>query len=96
MDVKNLKSIQKSAVKCNINFKHYRSVKFERKTHLESIVSLRSQLYEIRTLAINKVDMWLYDDKSYLLDDGISSLPMDAILSITIYYLFFFYQPSVF
>ena len=75
IDVKKLKGIQKCVVKRNINFDHYKSALFEQETHIASTTSLRSHLHEIQTLAIRKVAMGPYDDKRYLLADGVTSLP---------------------
>ena len=72
---KKLKGIQKCVVKTNINFEHYKAALMDRKTHIASTCSLRSHLHEIRTLAINKVATGPYDDKRYLMNDGISSIP---------------------
>ena len=72
---KKLKGIQKCVVKTTINFEHYKTALMKRKTHIASTCSLRSHLHEIRTLAINKVATGPYDDKRYLRNDGISSVP---------------------
>ena len=74
IEVKRLKGIQKSVVKKNIHFSHYKSSLFDKLTHTASTTSLRSHLHEIRTLCIRKVAMTPYDDKRYLLEDGICSL----------------------
>ena len=75
MEEKKLKGIQKCVVKSNINFEHYKSALLERKTHIASTCSLRSHQHEIRTLAIRKVATGPYDDKRYLLEDGVTSVP---------------------
>ena len=72
---KKLKGIQKCVVKTNVNFNHYKSALYEKKTHIASTCSLRSHLHQIKTLAIRKVATGPFDDKRYLLNDGISSLP---------------------
>ena len=75
IEVKRLKGIQKCVVKKSIHFSHYKSSLFDKLTHTASTTSLRSHLHEIRTLCIRKVAMTPYDDKRYLLEDGICSLP---------------------
>ena len=75
IDEKKLKGIQKCVVKKNLHFDHYKTALFDQRTHIASTVSLRSNLHEIQTLAIRKVAMGPYDDKRYLLEDGVSSLP---------------------
>ena len=72
---KKLKGIQKCVVKTTINFEQYKTALMKRKTYIASTCSLRSHLHEIRTLAINKVATGPYDDKRYLRNDGISSVP---------------------
>ena len=72
---KKLKGIQKCVVKKNVNFEQYCSSLFEKTTHMAATCSLRSHRHEIKTLAINKVATGPYDDKRYLLNDGIESLP---------------------
>ena len=72
---KKLKGIQKCVVKSNIHFDHYKSWLLEKNIHIASTCSLRSHLYKIETLAINKVATAPYDDKRYIQHDGISSLP---------------------
>ena len=74
---KKLKGIQKCVVKTNVNSNHYKSALYEKKTHIASTCSLRSHLHQIKTLAIRKVATGPFDDKRYLLNDGISSLPYD-------------------
>ncbi len=75
LEEKKLKVIQKCVVKTNINLEHYKSALYQKKTHIASTCSLRSHLHQIQTLTIRKVATGPYDDKRYLLDDGISSLP---------------------
>ena len=75
VEVKKLKGIQKCEVKKNINFDHYKSCLFEEKTHLSTNIYFQSHLHVIRTMRIRKIAMTPYDDKRYLLDDGITSFP---------------------
>ena len=75
IEVKKLKGIQKCVVKMSIHFEHYKSCLFEKLTHLATTTSLRSRMHQLRTMRVRKVAMTPYDDKRYLLDDGITSLP---------------------
>ena len=75
IEVKKLKSIQKYEVRRNIHFDDYKYTVFEEKTYYTTNVTLLSHLHEIRIIRIHKVAMTPYDDKRYLLDDGIRSLP---------------------
>ena len=75
IEVKKLKSIQKYEVRRNIHCDDSKYTVFEEKTHYATNVTLLSHLREIRTVRIHKVAMTPYDDKRYLLDDGVISLP---------------------
>ena len=72
---KKLKGIQKCVVKKDINFDHYCQSLFMDTRYMVTTHSLRSHRHEIQTLAINKVATGPYDDKRFLLNDGIESLP---------------------
>ena len=75
IDVKKLKGVQKCVVKKNISFDIYKSSIYEGKTYFAETVSLHSHLHEIRTVAMQKKATGPYDDKRYILEDGISSYP---------------------
>ena len=74
-EVKKLKGIQKCVVAKNISFDTYKSAIFESKTEYADTVTLQSYLHEIRTVAKRKKATGPYDDKRYILKDGISSYP---------------------
>ena len=75
IEIKKLKGITKWVVKKNISFHDYKSCIFNKLTHVKDVVSLRSYLHEIRTISTRKVAMTPYDDKRYLQEDGVTSLP---------------------
>ena len=75
IEVKKLKGIQKCVVKMSIHFEHYKSCLFDKVTHFATTTSLRSCMHQLKTLRVRKVAMTPYDDKRYLSDDGITSLP---------------------
>ena len=75
IEQKKLKGIQKCVVKKNIDFEHYKSCLFEKMIHYADTTSLRSFKHVIKTLGIRKLAMTPYDDKRFLLQDGITSLP---------------------
>ena len=75
IEIKKLKGITKWVVKKNISFHDYKSCIFNKLTHVKDVVSLRSYLHEIRTISTKKVAMTPYDDKRYLQEDGVTSLP---------------------
>ena len=75
LDVKKLKGIQKSVVKKNIHFDNYYECLFEKREHYADTVSFRSFHHRLKTLSARKKALVPFDDKRYLLPDGINSLP---------------------
>ena len=75
LDVKKLKGIQKWVVKKNISFDNYFECLFEQREHYADITSLRSFKHRIKTLSARKQALVPFDDKRYLLADGITSIP---------------------
>jgi len=73
--IKKLKGVQSAVVSKHATFNHYLSSIFERKRYTAETTSIQSSLHEVRTLSIKKSAMGPYDDKRFLLDDGITSLP---------------------
>ena len=75
LDIKKLKGIQKSIVKKNISFDNYFECLFEKRELYADMMFLRSFNHRIKTLSARKKALVPFDDKRYLLSDGISSLP---------------------
>ena len=75
VDLKKLKGIQKSVVKKNINFENYYECLFEKRELYADMASFRSFNHQIKTLSARKKALVPFDDKRYLLPDGITSLP---------------------
>lgn len=75
LDVKKLKGIQKCVVKKNISFDNYYECLFEKREHYADTTSFRSFNHRIKTLSARKKALAPFDDKRYLLSDGITSLP---------------------
>ena len=75
LEVKKLKGIQKSVVKKNINFDNFYECLFEKREHYADTTSIRSFKHKIKTLSARKKALIPFDDKRYLLKDGITSLP---------------------
>ena len=75
VEKKTLKGIQRCVVKSHINFDQYKSSLFNQKTNYVNTCSIRSTLHQIETKVIRKVALGPFDDKKYLLNDGITSLP---------------------
>ena len=77
VEVKKLKGIKKCVVKASMHFEHYLECLQQGIKKFASMVTLRSFLHSITTLFQTKVALSHFDDKRYLLDDGITSLPFD-------------------
>ena len=75
LDVKKLKGIQKSVVKKNIRFQNYHECLFEKREHYADTTSFRSFKHRIKTLSARKKALVPFDDKRYLLSDGVHSIP---------------------
>ena len=75
LEVKKLKGIQKWVVKKNICFDNYYECLFEKREHYADTTSIRSFKHKIKTLSARKKALIPFDDKRYLLKDGITSLP---------------------
>ena len=75
VDVKKLKGIQKAVVKKNISFDNYYECLFDKRELYADMVSFRSFNHRIKTLSARKKALVPFDDKRYLLLDGIASLP---------------------
>ena len=72
---KRLKGIQKHTVKKTLHFSHFKECLLDGITQLATMTMFRSVLHYIKTLQIRKVAMTQFDDKRYLMRDGITSLP---------------------
>ena len=75
LEIKKLKGIQKCVVQKNISFDNFLECLFNQREHYADTTSLRSFDHKIKTLAVRKLAMSPYDDKRFLLEDGITSIP---------------------
>ena len=69
------KGVKKYVIKKNISHADYRDVLFNSTEYLHSMNGIRSQKHIIYTMRQNKRTLCAYDDKRYILEDAISSLP---------------------
>ena len=86
-DLKKAKGIARNTVKKYINFDDCEKILFADKTDPNSdpnaiqyemrheMKTTRSIDHEVKLLSINKVSISAFDDKRYILEDGILSLP---------------------
>jgi len=70
---KKAKGVKKNVVKREIRHDDYLNVLFNGVQMYYQMKSIRSNLHQIHRYNLNKVSLSPYDDKRYILDDGISS-----------------------
>ena len=73
--MKKSKGVKKSVVKNEINFEDYKTCLFEQKEMYKSMNQIRSKHHELYTVELYKKVLSHSDDKRYLLEDGVTSLP---------------------
>lgn len=71
---KRAKGIKKSTVDRHITFQQYYDSVWNYARHKHSMNFIRSYLHEIYTVHVKKVSLTPYDNKRYILDDGINTL----------------------
>ena len=71
---KKAKGVKKNVVKNEIRHRDYLDVLFNKKTLHHRMNTIRSESHQINSYHLNKVSLSPYDDKRYLLDDGVASL----------------------
>jgi len=71
---KKAKGVKKNVVKNEIRHNNYKDVLFNNKRMHHQMTTIRSESHQINSYHINKVSLSPFDDKRYLLDDGITSL----------------------
>ena len=72
-NTKKLKGITKSVISKDINHSHYLSVLQNNSFMNHKMKTIRSNYHEVSSYEINKISLSCYDDKRYILDDGITS-----------------------
>ena len=70
---KTAKGIKKNIIKKNITHENYKQTLFENKQICHQMKTIRSQNHELGSYEINKVSLSCFDDKRYILEDGITS-----------------------
>ena len=70
---KTAKGIKKNVIKKDIEHKHYKQTLLENKQIHHKIKTIRSQKHQLGSSEINKTSFSCFDDKRYILEDGISS-----------------------
>ncbi|XP_078335323.1 uncharacterized protein LOC144626188 [Crassostrea virginica] len=71
---KRAKGVSRVVVQSNIHHEHYKSCLLHRESRMEPMVTFRSFNHQLFTLVLNKTGLSPYDDKRYILSDGIHTL----------------------
>ena len=71
---KTAKGIKKNVIKNNISHKNYQETLLGNKQMHNSMKTIRSQKHQLGSYKINKVSLSCFDDKRYILQDGINSM----------------------
>ena len=70
---KKAKGIKKNIIKRDLDHKDYLSVLQNKTIKKHKMKTIRSNYHEVSSYEINKISLSCYDDKRYILDDGITS-----------------------
>ena len=70
---KTAKGIKKNIIKNNLKHINYKETLFDKKQMHHKMKTIRSKNHQLGSYEINKVSLSCYDDKRYLLEDGINS-----------------------
>ena len=70
---KTAKGIKKNIIKKNITHENYKETLFNNKQMCHTMKTIRSQNHQLGSFEINKVSLSCFDDKRYILEDGINS-----------------------
>ena len=73
VEKKTAKGIKKSFTWQHLRHTSYKECLFERKQTMVTMNDIRSEKHEIYSVKLNKIGLSPYDDKRFMLDDGISS-----------------------
>ena len=75
IEKKKLKGISQSVVKKDIKFDNYKNCLFNTNIQLNKMYRLNSEKHNMYINEVNKVSLNPFDDKRYICDDGINTLP---------------------
>ena len=70
------KGVAKATIEHNLRFEMYEATLFERTEMLAPMDLIRSRSHNLYCEAVRKKTLGSFDDKRYLLDDGLSSLAL--------------------
>ena len=75
LDVKNNEKAYLKDINSYISNNEYNDTRFNRKILIHQMSGIRSKKYELVTCISNKKSICCFDDKRYILSDGINTLP---------------------
>ena len=70
---KTAKGIKKNVIKNDIKHENYKDTLFNNKQMYHKMKTIRSQKHQLGSYEINKVSLSCFDDKRYILENGIKS-----------------------
>ena len=73
IEPKTAKGIKKNIIQNDLKFNNYKETLFNNNQMHHKMKTIRSQNHQIKSYEINKVSLSCYDDKRYILADGIHS-----------------------
>ena len=79
IETKKLTGINRNVVEKNVKFSDYYDSLFNGKTYHHKVRNLISSKHEIYLKEVDKISLSPFDDKRYILDDGISTLPFGYV-----------------
>ena len=72
-ETKTAKGIKKYVIKKDLKHENYNEILTSGKNIYSTMKMIRSSKHQLYTMEMNKVSLSAYDDKRYILDNGISS-----------------------
>ena len=81
-ETKKLKGIKKSVVSQEIHFDHYKNCLLQHIQYKHNMNTFRSQKHHVYSVCQNKTSLSCFDDKRWMCDDGITTLPYGHYLTI--------------
>ncbi|CAC5362594.1 unnamed protein product [Mytilus coruscus] len=72
---KKLKGIGKTTITKDIKFDDYKDCLFNNKTKMNKCIQMNSKKHKMYVNEVNKISTTPFDDKRYILDNGIDTLP---------------------
>ena len=81
VESKKLTRIKKSMIRKKIHFEHYKNCLLSGQDCYAQMVTFRSKMHKIDTVEQVKKALSRYDDKRFILDDGITTRPYGHYLN---------------